>query len=639
VQLTWIPSPLNLNFTSYSIYYNIQKNGTYTLLTNAITPINTSTYLHAPASATAQSFYYYMVANYTSGPSVSSDTLRTIFLNLFIGLDDLKLTYNQVHEPRLITTSSTFTVTKEYPIGSTGTLAVTTSTSYADTISVCGARINYQAFVGDNSGCVSRSNMIVGTYTDTKTPDTTYVDSVSVLPNGNTVISWQPPPLDKDVVLYYIMENEVGLDPDSKKNYLDTVNGRSNNSYTLANTNANSGPVSLFVAARDSCPDSDVGNFDPTPVSMFLKTVYNQCDYQTDLSWNAYKSMRKGIKEYRIYYSVNGSPFTIVGTTTTTAFRHENVDPEKNVCYFVRVVNSDVSITASSNQVRFFSVQSQVPAYLYVRNVTVTMDNKAVVNVHVDPMKPTVGIDIQRSDDSLAFITVGTLPYNGGSAYTFTDNTAQPPMRYYYYRAVLRDSCGNSRTQSNVARTILLSVAEDAEELFTRQLSWSYYEGFAGSVSAYQVYRSVNESPPALITTLPPEASSYTDNVENAASMGARVDYFVQAAEGTGNPFGIADRSNSNLVPVYMEGRLYVPNAFAPAGVNKTWKPVTHFIDKREYRVSVFNRWGKKVFETNNDRDEWDGSGCIPGVYVYQVSYRNARGEYLQVNGTVALIE
>jgi hypothetical protein len=582
-----------------------------------------------------------MVANYTSGPSVSSDTLRTIFLNINTSpsLDDIRLTYNHLREPKLITSSNTFSITKEYPIGTTNTLAITSATLYPDTITLCGRRINYQVFLRDNSGCISQSNLIEGNYYDTKAPDTTYVDSVSVLPNGNVAVSWTAPPYDKDVVKYYLMQKTNPLDPNSANVYFDTIYGRLNTTYTLSNTLANTQVVSLFVAALDSCPKQDIGLFNPVTVTMYLKTVYNSCAYETELSWNAYKGMRKGIKAYKIYYSTNGGAFTVVGTTTATTFTHKEVDPQKDVCYFVRVVNTDESVTASSNRSCFYSKETQVPSYLYVRSATVLDDNSVMVNVHIDPMKPTVGLDIFRSEDGINYITVGSLPYNGGSFYSFTDTQALPATRSYFYKAVLKDSCGNSRSESNAAKTILLKVNEDRENIFSKHLSWNDYAGFAGSVSGYKVYRSVNDNAPMLVVTLLPQVNSYTDNVEDEAASGARIDYFIQAQEGPGNPYGIADQSNSNKVPVYMEGRLYVPTAFAPSGSNKTWKPYTHFIEKSEYHVSVFNRWGKKVFETSNDTDEWNGENCMPDVYVYQVSFKNARGEYQQLHGTVILLK
>jgi gliding motility-associated-like protein len=88
-----------------------------------------------------------------------------------------------------------------------------------------------------------------------------------------------------------------------------------------------------------------------------------------------------------------------------------------------------------------------------------------------------------------------------------------------------------------------------------------------------------------------------------------------------------------------MEGKIFVPTAFAPKGKNRIWLPVTHFIDKTEYTVSVFDRWGKIVFETHDDKVGWNGNGATNDVYAYLITYKNSRGEYKEVKGTVLLME
>ena len=77
----------------------------------------------------------------------------------------------------------------------------------------------------------------------------------------------------------------------------------------------------------------------------------------------------------------------------------------------------------------------------------------------------------------------------------------------------------------------------------------------------------------------------------------------------------------------------------APNGKNKIWLPITHFIDKADYNVSIFNRWGTKLFETNDATKGWDGKNALPDVYVYLINYKNSRGEYQQLKGTLILLE
>ncbi len=77
---------------------------------------------------------------------------------------------------------------------------------------------------------------------------------------------------------------------------------------------------------------------------------------------------------------------------------------------------------------------------------------------------------------------------------------------------------------------------------------------------------------------------------------------------------------------------------FAPNGMNPLWLPVTHFVDKNDYRVQVYNRWGNLVFETNSDAQAWDGNNAPGDVYAYLITFKNARGEYRELKGSLLLM-
>ena len=70
-----------------------------------------------------------------------------------------------------------------------------------------------------------------------------------------------------------------------------------------------------------------------------------------------------------------------------------------------------------------------------------------------------------------------------------------------------------------------------------------------------------------------------------------------------------------------------VPNAFSPNndGKNDVFSPVLN-CDASVYELSIYNRWGQMVFETNNQEEGWDGGSSKtiwpPGVYVWQMNYK-----------------
>ena len=55
----------------------------------------------------------------------------------------------------------------------------------------------------------------------------------------------------------------------------------------------------------------------------------------------------------------------------------------------------------------------------------------------------------------------------------------------------------------------------------------------------------------------------------------------------------------------------YLPNAFTPNGDenNNYFKPtMTSGLDFDTYHFEIYNRWGEKVFESNDVKFGWDGS-------------------------------
>ncbi len=639
VVLTWIapPDPTNI-FNRYEIYTSPLAAGPYATLAS-ITVASATTYTHVGANANTQGIYYFMrtfSGTMGNGKSDSSETLRSIFMNAFPEpLCCLKLTYNNLHQPKLPSSNGSFSIHKEYPIGSWSVFGATSALNYYDTLSVCQASINYQVTLLDNSGCTSTSNMLGGVYKDLKPPDGPKIDSVSVLPNGDVIIAWQIP-RDMDIIRYRIYDVTTTTASTAYVK-IDSVSGRPNRTYTLTGSGSASGTVGITVAALDSCNRIGVFDTDP-PVTMFLKTDYNRCAYKTLLSWNAYRNMPGGLKEYRIYCSVNGGIFSLVGTTSQTSFVHENVPPGKNLCYFVRAFNKSLTVTSSSNRPCLFSREVDAPAFLYLRTASITGTNTARLKLYIDTTKALNGITIYRSANGLDFEEAGFMPPTNKPHYTFTDSKIEPGSTSYYYKGVVKDSCGNARTVSNISKTILLKVRSDKEQIFIKHLGWSAYEGFSGGVSGYNIYRIINDvRSPQPVNSTGALASTYTDNLEDEAPNGSKVEYMVEAIEGLGNAYGFIETSQSNTPPVYMEGNIFIPSAFAPNGINKVWRPVTHFIDKAEYRVMVFNRWGNKLFDTTDDTEGWTGDDAEGGVYAYKISYKNARGEYQEVTGTLLL--
>lgn len=79
--------------------------------------------------------------------------------------------------------------------------------------------------------------------------------------------------------------------------------------------------------------------------------------------------------------------------------------------------------------------------------------------------------------------------------------------------------------------------------------------------------------------------------------------------------------ADSTLELTITESEIEFPNSFTPNGdeVNDEFRPAYKSIKK--YSISIYNRWGRKVYESDDITKGWDGkngnSNCAEGVYMY----------------------
>ncbi|MEP7168980.1 MAG: PKD domain-containing protein, partial [Bacteroidota bacterium] len=84
----------------------------------------------------------------------------------------------------------------------------------------------------------------------------------------------------------------------------------------------------------------------------------------------------------------------------------------------------------------------------------------------------------------------------------------------------------------------------------------------------------------------------------------------------------------------------YIPNAFTPNGdgKNDAFFDAGFVINVASYKMRIFSRWGKKVFESNDYNSFWYGNGALQGVYVYVINVTTKSGKKFEYKGTVTLV-
>ncbi|MFN9958271.1 MAG: gliding motility-associated C-terminal domain-containing protein, partial [bacterium] len=89
---------------------------------------------------------------------------------------------------------------------------------------------------------------------------------------------------------------------------------------------------------------------------------------------------------------------------------------------------------------------------------------------------------------------------------------------------------------------------------------------------------------------------------------------------------------------------LFLPDIFSPDGTGpQANEKVCAFGNCiSEMLFAVYNRWGQRVFETNDRLSCWDGTfkgkECLPGVYAYRLTVTQLDGKTITRSGNITLV-
>jgi len=643
VELSWTKSdPTIGTFTAYEIY-SIQDG-----LITVVNDINVENFSHVGANANLGIKDYYIITKYgcNGNNSVSSDTLKSIFLDLNdLGDGRISLNWNLTHVPINNGDDLFQNIMREYPLG-TWTLVDQIPygvTFYQDTIDICDAWQNYRIEIPNDAGCVSVSNIDGEQLQDIINPYIPTVASVSVDTTSNEiVISWNQNQSD-DTFGYIIFQQMSGFwEP------IDTVYGIGTTSYSNSFTNSMNESESYGVAAFDSCQTNSVPwNYQTSALSNQHSSIYlinelDICAKKVVLNWEHYEGIER--ENYEVIAKVGNSSYDVIATLGPDAisYSHSNLLVDETYYYYLRVVGENGTIAYSNLSERHI-LKPTPPAFHYISTATHLLSDEIEIELFTDPNGAVQGYEIERKGpDELHFEFLSTLSTSASNTIYYTDAKIDSKVGAYNYRVNLTDSCGNLGGVSNVVKTIFLQVSTQDTEMKTT-LFWSNYEGFDGVITKYRIFRGVNgvfdQTP---LAELAGGVRSYVDDISNFYESEGQFCYRVEAVESL-NSYGFIQTAFSNTVCVSIEPLVYIPNAFTIYGENPIFKPIISLYDYESYDLQIFSRWGDLVFNTV-DRDlGWDGRSNIgqlvkEGVYVYVLRFSDESGKDYEFTNSVTLI-
>ena len=210
----------------------------------------------------------------------------------------------------------------------------------------------------------------------------------------------------------------------------------------------------------------------------------------------------------------------------------------------------------------------------------------------------------------------------------FLDKQVYTSSNSYTYKIRASDLCGKKTQLSNIASSILLNANFNNETKIC-VLRWNSYLSWNNGVKYYQTIYS-NNSNQVINNT---KDSSFTDQAFLRDGYTKKC-YKIIAFESNGN----FSKSESNEVCIPYETIIWIPSALSVNGdgLNESLKINTFGI--KSFTISIFNRWGGKVYESSSLEDEWKPEAEQQGIYIYSVRVLTDDNEFI-TTGTITVLK
>ncbi|QNR24014.1 T9SS type B sorting domain-containing protein [Croceimicrobium hydrocarbonivorans] len=540
----------------------------------------------------------------------------------------------------------------------------TANTSFTDTVSVCDMLVSYQVRVPDTVvGCYSGSSQDTGRFQDRTNVSNVSLGRVLVNQNNKAMVEFESTQFE-DIVEFYLFYN----DPQNGWVIVDTIDAGTAMPYEWADSDAGSHSEQFKIVSVDSCGNQS----DDLAVSpyntIYLRNYLNKCEGYSRISWNAYKEFPNGVHEYRVWVQITEPDGTVIPPTilftaspTDTSFRQNVIRKDYEYCYVIEARDTIANLSSTSNTVCVEAAVPQQSEQLYIAKVTNDPSRNSLdISIYIDGQADVRSFQIQRAPEYYGpYRTIATVGKPTAPPYiiSFQDFGVEPSKFNYFYRVTATDSCGGYDTISNISSNMKLEVR--AAEDVTNRLRWNAYFGWGGYVDRYEIYRrpadgfnweKVGEN----VTINGRQDTTWIDydiaDLVKADPTAGEYCYYVKAVEG-GNPQGIVDNQGNPMTAIsnqscaQQEAKVYLATAFRPGssiGENQTYGPSMRLNEVENYHFYIMNRWGKKVFETNNPEERWDGSyegnDAPQGVYIYYIKFQTPGGSEQEERGNLSLV-
>ena len=463
---------------------------------------------------------------------------------------------------------------------------------------------------------------------DNRPPARIPIDYVSV-ENGNVAIYWSSLS-DPDVVGYIVYKvTDLGTVP------VDTL---IEGPYVDLDAQAGTQLEFYYVNALDACGNTSF--FDDPHNTILLDYQVDICDQSAIINWNAYQNWSNGIEKHTVYLSKNGAPFELIGETSGSVTQFKISSLKRDTIYNFRVgaIENVTGFESLSNEISFNPnvTEGVSPFVLYNADInpngSIKLEWYWSGDVNVDSVFLNV-FDLTQGTEVIVNQKVPGL-IAGAEFQTYSVDGLMPETNQYAISLLAFNTC-NLEGRSNTQTTIFLTGSFDAN---TATLNWNQNNPYV-QMQRVLIQQDGSFSELALVSA---ERQTHTHTWPDTDASNC---YMISDSGQVVSPQGVVRTftQRSNTTCIFRGLSVYIPNAFAPTGVNREFIPYfssTALI--KEYRFDVYDRWGGKLFSTENFYLGWNGyinDKLMPsGLYTYMLEITTISDEKIIRNGDVLLI-
>lgn len=642
VILTWNTPPNVSVGANYQIFRDMGDGNGFQLI-NTVGPETATSYQDGLVDASVGSVGY-RLRTISGGTSEQGNMVYTLFLNLsssnLSSVADLTWNNPFPSPPG----QGQFVIYRNIDGNGYSAIASVDAsiTTFRDTLdglcSVDPVPINYKvSFQRDE--CEMFSQETFNEFQDLLGPEAVEVETVLINPfTGLAEIYWYPSQaLDLDEYLIQSVVFQSGNTVYLNAGYVQEGQP-ANFEYNEPNTDQ---PTNLVVIAFDSCGNDQ--SFSEIYSTIYAGSKYKDCAQAAEISWSPYTGWDEGVESYEIHSIVDGGADQVVATVGEEIRDYDlPVDPNKEYCVYIEAISNGEQRASTSNMTCIQTSYPEVIDFNYLSRVTTVDENQIQIDLYQDSGGEETTYELMRSEEGDDFESLGIYNATQTPLLTVFDTDVNTTNSVYTYKWKAYDGCGEELPESNIGKNILLSETPGSDDLVNR-IEWNGYASWDGGVMGYDIYRKLgNEASFSLYQTVGSDQFSFEEDIEEFIQDEGEFCYKIVANEGP-NQYGIKAFSESNVVCITQEPFMWIPNTIVINGHNPIFKPVAGFIEFESYRMEIYNKWGQKVFASDNIEDGWDGK--VDGhpvredYFRYVIAYRDGSGKPFVEQGVLYVLK